>query len=85
MNKATKIVATIGPATESEEIIIELITAGMNVARFNTKHGTPEWHSERIIRVREIAKRMQVSEGTLSSLWHIMKHSGKLKKYLKNV
>ncbi len=68
MSKATKIVATIGPATESEEIIEELIHAGMNVARFNTKHGTPEWHSERIIRVREIAKKMGVSIGILLDL-----------------
>jgi pyruvate kinase len=58
MKKSTKIVATIGPATESEAIIKELITAGMNVARFNTKHGTPEWHLERMNRVRKIADEM---------------------------
>lgn len=46
--KLTKIVATIGPATETAEIMESLISAGMNVARFNTKHGTPEWHLERI-------------------------------------
>ena len=68
MYKATKIVATIGPATESEETLIELINAGMNVARFNTKHGTPQWHTERIIRVREIAKRMGISIGILLDL-----------------
>nr|MBP9781204.1 pyruvate kinase [Candidatus Woesebacteria bacterium] len=68
MSKATKIVATIGPATESEEIIEELIHAGMNVARFNTKHGTPEWHSERILRVKQVAKRMGVSIGVLLDL-----------------
>lgn len=55
-SKRTKIVATIGPATETEEIIGELIDAGMNVARFNTKHGTPEWHRERVQRVRKIAE-----------------------------
>jgi len=54
--KRTKIVATIGPVTETEEIIGELIDAGMNVARFNTKHGTPEWHRERIQRVRKVAE-----------------------------
>ncbi|MFZ5437484.1 MAG: pyruvate kinase [Patescibacteria group bacterium] len=53
--KRTKIVATIGPATETEEIIGQLIDAGMNVARFNTKHGTPEWHRERVQRVRKVA------------------------------
>lgn len=55
IHKRTKIVATIGPVTETEEIIGELIDAGMNVARFNTKHGTPQWHSERIQRVRDVA------------------------------
>lgn len=59
MEKLTKIVATIGPATESEEMIERLIQAGMNVARFNTKHGTPEWHRERIQRVRRVADRLQ--------------------------
>ncbi len=58
MTKKTKIVATIGPATESEETIEQLITAGMNVARFNTKHNEPEWHHERIRRVRAVAQRM---------------------------
>ncbi len=58
MNKSTKIVATIGPATETEEILEQLIRAGMNVARYNTKHGTPEWHQERIARAKKIAKKL---------------------------
>ena len=58
MTKSTKIVATIGPATESVEKITELIKAGMNMARFNTKHGTIEWHQERIARVRAIANEL---------------------------
>lgn len=68
MKKATKIVATIGPATETEEIIEKLILQGMNVARFNTKHSTPEWHKERMLRVRNVAKRMNVSVGILLDL-----------------
>ena len=38
MNK-TKIIATLGPGTQSEEKIVELIQAGMNVARINLSHG----------------------------------------------
>jgi len=68
MLKRTKIVATIGPATETEEIIEQLIIAGMNVARFNTKHGTPEWHLERIKRVKAVAKRLNVGVGILLDL-----------------
>jgi pyruvate kinase len=66
--KHTKIVATIGPATETKEIISDLISAGMNVARFNTKHGTPEWHLERIKRVREVAAERTVPIGILLDL-----------------
>jgi len=68
MKKSTKIVATIGPATESEDTIKDLINAGMDVARFNTKHGTPEWHQERMKRVRKIAKDLGKSVGILLDL-----------------
>ena len=68
MQKSTKIVATIGPVTETEESIEQLIRAGMNVARFNTKHGTPEWHGERMLRVRKVAKKLGVSVGILLDL-----------------
>lgn len=68
MNKYTKIVATIGPATESEEKIEQLILAGMNVARFNTKHGTPQWHAERMQRVMNVAHRLNVAVGILLDL-----------------
>lgn len=66
--KSTKIVATIGPATETEETIERLILAGMNVARFNTKHGTPEWHKERLERVRRVSERLQKPVATLLDL-----------------
>ncbi len=59
MKKSTKIVATIGPATETKEIMMDLINAGMNVARFNTKHGTVQWHQSRIERMVEVAKEMK--------------------------
>ncbi len=68
MNKLTKIVATLGPATETEETMEALINAGMNIARFNTKHGTPEWHLERIHRVKNVAKRLNKSVGVLLDL-----------------
>jgi len=67
-SKLTKIVATLGPASDSPEVIKKLIEAGVNVFRFNTKHGTTQWHEERIERVQEIAKRMEVSVGVLVDL-----------------
>jgi len=51
----TKIVATLGPASETRETITRLIDAGMDVARMNFSHGTYEDHAERIAMVREAA------------------------------
>jgi pyruvate kinase len=52
--KRTKIVCTIGPATEEKDCLWELFEAGMNVARLNFSHGTYDWHCERIRLLREI-------------------------------
>lgn len=68
MNKLTKIVATLGPASDSEEIIRQLIESGVNVFRFNTKHGTSEWHEERIKRVQSVADSMKHNIGILLDL-----------------
>ncbi|MBE0602429.1 MAG: pyruvate kinase [Deltaproteobacteria bacterium] len=54
---ATKIVCTIGPASESPSVIAELIRHGMSVARFNFSHGTHEWHARVIDAVRAEARR----------------------------
>lgn len=51
----TKIVATIGPSSDSLEMIENLIRAGVSVFRFNMKHGDHEWHSERMKRVRKVS------------------------------
>ena len=56
--KKTKIVCTIGPASESEEILEQLIEAGMNVARLNFSHGDHDEHLVRIERIRKIAKKL---------------------------
>jgi len=53
LKRKTKIVATLGPASDSPEMIRNLLDAGVDVFRFNTKHSTLEWHEERIHRVRE--------------------------------
>jgi pyruvate kinase len=52
----TKIVATIGPASESPDMLERLIRAGMNVARLNFSHGDFRGHAERIARIRAAAK-----------------------------
>src|SRR5215471_11482044 len=52
----TKIVATIGPASDSSEMLERLIRAGLNVARLNFSHGDLTGHAERIRRIRSAAE-----------------------------
>lgn len=58
MLKKTKIVCTIGPASESEEMLEKLINAGMNVARLNFSHGSHEEHQRRIDAIKKVAKKL---------------------------
>lgn len=66
--RRTKIVCTIGPASESEERLEQLMRAGMNVARLNFSHGTHEQHAIIIERVREISARLGCSIAILQDL-----------------
>src|SRR6059058_6167778 len=52
----TKIVATIGPASESPDMLARLIRAGLDVARLNFSHGSPAKHAEVIRRIRDAAR-----------------------------
>ncbi len=66
--KKTKIVATIGPASDSRQKIKELILSGVDVFRFNTKHSSIEWHNERIKRIQKIAGEMGKNIGIMVDL-----------------
>lgn len=57
--RRTKIVCTIGPATNSEEMLTKLVRSGMNVARLNFSHGTHEYHKDTLERI----KRVRLREG----------------------
>ena len=52
--KKTKIICTLGPASDSEEVISELIDAGMNVARLNFSHGTHGEHAVKIAKIKKV-------------------------------
>ena len=63
--RKTKIVCTIGPASESQEMLENLISAGMNVARLNFSHGSHEEHAIRIAAIRDAAEKVGKPVGIL--------------------
>ncbi len=68
MSRATKIVATLGPATSSAEVLERLIVAGVDVVRMNFSHGTAEDHMNRAALVRELAAKHNRAVGILADL-----------------
>jgi len=56
MERHTKIVATIGPASQDKQVLRQLVRGGINVARLNFSHGSHEGHAQVIRRIREIAQ-----------------------------
>ncbi|MEX5936243.1 pyruvate kinase [Mammaliicoccus sciuri] len=63
--RKTKIVCTIGPASESEEMLEKLMLAGMNVARLNFSHGSHEEHKCRIDTIRKVSSKLNKNIGIL--------------------
>jgi len=68
LSKRTKIVATIGPSSESPEMMERLMSLGVNVFRFNMKHGDVEWHNKFIKQAREVANKINHDLGVLIDL-----------------
>ena len=67
MRKA-KIICTLGPSSDSLEVIEALVRAGMNVARLNFSHGTPEEHRRRVKRVRQASRKLGVPVALLQDI-----------------
>ncbi|MDC3164047.1 pyruvate kinase [Prochlorococcus sp. AH-716-F13] len=68
LKRRTKIVATIGPATQSEEIITDLIKAGVTTFRLNFSHGDHKDHQERIQTIRKVSEKLDLDIGILQDL-----------------
>jgi pyruvate kinase len=68
MHRATKIVATIGPASSTQDILLQMIQAGADVVRLNFSHGTADDHRQRAEFVREAARRAGREVGIMADL-----------------
>ncbi len=77
--RRAKIVCTIGPATNSEEMIRDLMLAGMDVARLNFSHGTHDDHAQVIQRLRKVAAELNRSMCILQDLQGPKIRTGRLK------
>ena len=58
--RKTKIICTIGPACESEEVLTKIFLAGANVARLNFSHGTHEEHEQKIALVKKVREKLKL-------------------------
>jgi len=79
MTRKAKIVCTIGPSSNSEAVMRDLVRSGMDVARLNFSHGTHEEHARRIERLRRAAQREGCSLGILQDLSGPKIRTGRLK------
>jgi pyruvate kinase len=68
MIRRTKIVATLGPATDDPQILRRVIAAGVDVVRLNFSHGKPEDHARRAAAVRAVAAELGRDVGVLADL-----------------
>ena len=58
--RKTKIICTIGPASETKKVLIDMCKAGMNVARLNFSHGTHEEHLKKINLIKEVRNELKI-------------------------
>ncbi len=77
--RKTKIVVTLGPATDSEAMIEALICKGVNVFRLNFSHGTHEIHAKNIVKIRSISQKMGKEVAILQDISGPKVRIGKIK------
>ena len=65
MNRKTKIVCTLGPAADDENILRQMILEGMNIARFNMSHGSHEEHGERLAMLKRLREDLNMPVAAL--------------------
>lgn len=77
--RKTKIVATIGPASDSVKILEEMIVAGMSVARLNLSHGNYEEHNQRIARIRQASENLTIPVAIMIDTRGVEIRTGKIR------
>ena len=68
MHRRTKIITTLGPATDDEQVMSDMIDAGIDLVRLNFSHGSMEEHKRRVDMVRRISKEKHYNIGILGDL-----------------
>lgn len=68
MKKKTKILATIGPASDSTSVLEGLVRAGVNVFRLNFSHGDHAYHSKVLSKIRQVEKKTGIKVGVLQDI-----------------
>ena len=63
--RKTKIICTLGPSTDREGVMREMILAGMNIARFNFSHGSYEEHKGRLDKLRQLRAELNMPVAAL--------------------
>ena len=58
--KRTKIICTLGPASSKKNILRSMMRAGMDIARFNFSHGSPEEHRERVDMIKNLREELNL-------------------------
>jgi pyruvate kinase len=66
--KHTKIICTIGPASESKKVLSDMVRKGMNVARLNFSHGDFSWHRRAIKLIRKVSHDLNIPVGIMADL-----------------
>jgi pyruvate kinase len=79
LKRRVKIVCTLGPASNSPEVIRKLLTAGMNIARLNMNYGTLEEHRQLIQTVKTLSQELNLTTGVLLDLPGYKKFTGDIK------
>jgi len=81
----TKIICTIGPASEKPATIEGMIKSGMDIARLNFSHGTHEQHEKRMVIIRKASNKLNKSIGIMQDLQGPKIRIGKFKPGIKSI